>query len=216
MNDTDQIQVQNSVNLSLALIAVAVAVIAGVVAALFSVAEHIPVGGKGAIIGSLAFFTFVLLTASIALGGKGIQATNRSVRLITPTAPLVDKYDDGNFSKQVMCGILGLFIGLLILPMLTWYFWTRADNHTQTEPSIEEELVSEIRKTREQIQSLWEIMHKASGDQEKSRTQTVRVEIPGLDDVINMMKARQTNSPNAQNSPSPSPPEGRTNVPAQQ
>jgi hypothetical protein len=99
--------------------------------------------------------------------------------------------------------------------MLTWYFWTRADNHTQTEPSIEEELISEIKKAREQIQSFQEIIHKASGDQEKSRTQTVRVEISGLDDLINMIKARQTNSPNAQKGSPPLPTEGRSNVPAQ-
>lgn len=112
MGENDRLQIQNSVSLSIALTAVAVALLAGIVAAFFTVAEKIPSGWYGWAVVGVVVLASVCLTSSIFFGGQGVSATNKTIA--KNPSPLPSKYDDGNFNKQAVAGLLGLILGVIV------------------------------------------------------------------------------------------------------
>ncbi len=126
MMDEERLRVTNSVNVSTALTWFAVLLITGAVSGIITiVARFITIGDKVTLEFSTSTWVFIIvitvaiysLTLSIVFGGLGISATNETVNHpdTSPPTPFPDRYDRGNFARQVGSGIAGLLIGAAAL-----------------------------------------------------------------------------------------------------
>jgi hypothetical protein len=113
MTEEERLRVQNSISISIALISFSGILIAGAVAAFITIGDKVTPGFWTWLFMSIVCLAILSFLSSIVFGGRGINATNNSIKNTSQTNPFPDKYDDGHFQWQVLCGIAGLLLGTI-------------------------------------------------------------------------------------------------------
>jgi hypothetical protein len=113
MTEEERLRVQNSISISIALISFSGILIAGAVAAFITIGDKVTLGFWTWFFMSIVCLAILSFLSSIVFGGRGINATNNSIKNTSQTNPFPDRYDDGHFQWQVLCGIAGLLLGTI-------------------------------------------------------------------------------------------------------
>jgi hypothetical protein len=150
MDENARLRVQIFTNLSLALIAAAFTTVAGVVAGFALNAEKLPLVYTF-FVGTVVLGACVCLILSIYYGGRGVNTTHNTIRDNPAGVALPDNYDGGNFNRQAITGIAGLFLGLLVFILIG------IGEAIQPPPtSVVKSLLSDIQRTQAKVNTLEE------------------------------------------------------------
>jgi cell division protein FtsB len=159
MSEEERLRVQNSVSLSIALLSLSTALIAGAVAAFFAIVDKIPSGRMWLVL--VVVVSIAFLTLSIYFGGKGVSATNNSIKEHPDNLEL--QFDSGNFNLQAVAGLAGLFFGAVAFLLLSAVTVKGTDESNKKISSLERQ-IAQIRIESAKLQARNEILYKLVSD----------------------------------------------------